>query len=188
MFYRQSTRLAMNTREHRSIVIAFLLGLSILTGLILANPGVPVEAGGRGNHIDSKFEMVENKAFTPGDGGLSGSGEFAYDPKKGEFVITVKAEGLEPGILYNVTATIREGKSGGVLAVATFFNVAVAADDNGKIKVTRKHRFLELLNEAPGDGSNNWRIDQRLDSQDSAIRERLAVVWIAYWYVVLPHR
>ena len=152
----------MNIRENRSIVIAFLLGLSILTSLILANPGAPVEADSESNLIESKFEMVENKAFTPGDGDLSGRGEFTYDPKKGEFDITVKAEGLEPGILYNVTATIREGKSGGVPAVATFFNVAVAADDNGKIKVTRKHRLLELLNLAPGDGSNNWRIDQQV--------------------------
>jgi len=152
----------MNTRKHRSIVVALLLGLSILTSLILINPGATAEAGARGNHIDSKFEMWENPEFTPATGGLSGSGKFAYNPKKGEFDITVEAEGLEPGELYNVTATIREGTSGGAAPVATFFDVAVVADDNGKIKVTRKHRFLELLNEASVDESNNWRIDQQV--------------------------
>ena len=162
MFYRLTASIAMNTRDRMSMAIALFLGLSILTSLILINPGTPVEAGARGNHIDSKFELVANPMFTPGDDDLSGSGKFAYDPKKGEFDITVEAEGLEPGELYNVTATIREGKAGGVPAVAKFFNVAVVADDNGKIKVTRKHRFLELLNEAPGDGSNNWRIDQQI--------------------------
>jgi len=156
----------MNTRKHRSIVVALLLGLSILTSLMLINPGTTVEAGAKGNHIDSKFELVENKDFTPETGGPSGSGKFAYDPKKGEFDITVKAEGLIPGELYNVTATIREGTSGGNDPVATFFNVAVVADDDGKIKVNRKHRFLELLNEAPGDGTNNWRIDQQVRLAD----------------------
>ncbi len=152
----------MNTREHRSMVVALLLGLSILTSLILINPGAPVEAGAKGNHIDSKFELWENPSFTAGIGGLSGKGKFAYDPKKGEFDITLEAEGLTPGELYNVTAGIREGTAGGTNPQTIFYDVAVVADDNGKIKVTRKHRFLELLNEAPGDGSNNWRIDQEV--------------------------
>lgn len=76
--------------------------------------------------------------------------------------MTVQARGLEPGVLYHVRQTIRNGTAGDVPALATLFDVAVVADSNGEIKVTRKHVSLEILNIDGIDEDGPWRIDQQI--------------------------
>ena len=139
-----------------------LLSLAVLATLMLsiASSSV-VEADGKGNHIGNKFVMVENQPLTPPTD-ASGSGQLSFNTKKGEFDLTVKAQGLEPGVVYHVRQTIRNGMAGNVPALATLFDVAVVADSNGNIKVARKHVSLDILNIPGIDVNGPWRIDQQI--------------------------
>ena len=135
-----------------------LLSLVVLATLMLSIGSSPVvEADGKGNHIGNKFVMVENQPLTP-QTDASGSGKLSFNTKKGEFDLTVQAQGLEPGATYHVRQTIRNGTAGNVPALATLFDVAVQADSNGDIKVARKHVSLEILS-IPGIDENGRRID-----------------------------
>ena len=154
-------------------------GLAVMVGLIFSmvagftffmGPSGTAEAGeaggaftgpGKDNKIKNNFNMVENPLFTPGIG-ASGSGKLDFNPERGEFSLTVKAEGLLPLTQYRVTQTLRKGTSGGTIPDAFLLDVAVFSDANGEIKVTRKHVPLELLSLAPGNVGDNWRIDQQI--------------------------
>ena len=146
--------------------ILILMGsLAVLASLMLSMLGAPAEAGGKGNQIENKFKMEENPLFSQ-DLGRSGRGKLAFNTRKGEFNLTVEAKGLTPGETYHVTQTVRIGTGGNTVPDATIFDVAVVADSNGEIKVTRKHVALDLLNVAPGGPGTNWRIDQQVRGPD----------------------
>ena len=145
-------------------LFAVLLSVTFLTGLMLML-GAPAEAGGKGNQIENKFKMEVNPLFSHVTG-RSGSGKLAFNTKKGEFNLTVQAEGLVPGVTYHVSQTVRVGTDGNTVPAATLLDVAVVADSNGEIKVTRKHVALDLLNVAPGGIGTNWRIDQQVRGPD----------------------
>ena len=142
--------------------VPVLLSLALLISLVFSISGAPAEAGGKGNQIETNFGLGELAAFTPITGIPSGSGKLAFNTKKGEFNLTVKAEGLLPLTQYRVTQTLRKGTSGGTIPDAFLLDVAVFSDANGEIKVTRKHVPLELLSLAPGNVGDNWRIDQQI--------------------------
>ena len=139
-----------------------LLSFAVLAGLLLSIAGVPtIEAGGKGNHIETNFALIENTTFVF-PVGATGQGKFDFNTKKGEFNLSAKAEGLVSGETYRVRATVRNTFDGKAAVAAIILDVPVVADGNGEIAVTRKHVALELLKVAPDDGSHNWRIDQQL--------------------------
>ena len=144
--------------------IAVLLSIVVLAGGLLSVARAPsVEAGGNGNHIETKFSLVENPLFVadPPSLGASGKGKFDFNTKKGEFNLNVDAGGLVPGEVYRVTQTVRHGKSGFDPAVI-ILDEEVTADSKGRISFMTKHVALDIFAVgAVGDGPN-WRIDQQI--------------------------
>ena len=145
--------------------IAVLLSIVVLAGVVLNSAGVPsAEAGGKGNHIETKFAMIDNPDFTPGDGfgaAGSGSGEFELDGDDLddlEFELEVEAHGLMPNTWYDIRVTVRVGfKAGKDPTIASVVAGGAMTNDEGEFEAEGEGVIPNVFT-APGE----WRIDQQV--------------------------
>ena len=148
----------------RSRLVAVMLGLIVLTGTTLIMSGAPVQAGGQpSQNIESDFSLVENALFTPiTDPPPSGSGSFKLSNrhlhKNLRFTLEIEADGLLPNTEYYLSATVREGFSGGVPTKAEATAGTATTDSEGRLEFKGKGVFSA---DAFTTGTT-WRIDQQV--------------------------
>ncbi|MCH7736946.1 MAG: hypothetical protein IH872_06030 [Chloroflexi bacterium] len=146
-------------------IAVFLIIVVLAGGLLIVARAASVEAGGKGNHIETEFIMIENPTDPP-NLGASGVGKLDFNTKKGEFNLKLDVQGLVPGTNYRVTQTVIHSKLASGVQVF-ILDQEVTADSEGRISFMTKHVPLDILSVGAVGTGPNWRIDQQVRASGS---------------------